>query len=85
MGCFTFAVAAATAAGGGTFAAVKQPSPDNRSLPQPVSAVETSVVTSRGFPAEALTLDSLFKHVLAQPDPIDPVADAQTTPGVFSR
>ena len=84
LGGIALAAAAGAASGGVAFGAVRQPAPDNTPVPQAVSAVETSIVTARGFPAEALTLAGLFQHLLSQPDPIDPVADARTTPGTFS-
>jgi uncharacterized protein (TIGR03382 family) len=71
-------------------AAVKQPS--GESMPQPANANEVSCcVTGRGFPADADTLDGLFKYHV---DPVtnmaggdatmDATRDAQTTPGTFS-
>jgi hypothetical protein len=61
-------------------AAVSQPSPDGTSLPQPVPTAETTVVVSRGFAPEAVTLAGLFA---ARGQAIDPVADALAMPGTF--
>ena len=71
-------------------AAVNQPS--GESMPQPANANEVSCcVTGRGFPADADTLDGLFKYHV---DPVtnmaggditmDATRDAQITPGTFS-
>src|SRR3954469_20063409 len=71
-------------------AAVTQPT--GETMPQPANAAEVSCcVTGRGFPADADTLDGLFKY------PVDPLTntaggdatmnatrDAQITPGTFS-
>lgn len=54
---------------------------DGTDLPQRVSDAERGLVTSRGFPANAVTLDGLFMY---RGEDIDPVADASTEPGVFS-
>ncbi len=54
---------------------------DGTDLPVRVSATERNLVTSRGFPEDAVTLDGLFMY---RGEDIDPVADASTEPGVFS-
>lgn len=54
---------------------------DGTRLPQPVGGGEIGVVTSRGFRADAVTLEGLFMY---RGEDIDPVADASTEPGVFS-
>ena len=64
---------------------VTQPPPGNEAMPQPAIAAEVAIVTSRGFPADAVTLAGLFKYFGGGADSvIDPVRDAQTTPGTFS-
>ena len=68
-------------------AAVSQPS--GEVMPVPTPAGETSIATSRGFPADALTLAGLFKYhmvngVAGGDMSMDPVRDAQITPGTFS-
>lgn len=60
-------------------AQVRQPNGDP--IPQPVRDDEINLVTSRGFPRDAVTLEGLFKY---RGENIDPVADARTAPGVFS-
>jgi hypothetical protein len=57
------------------------PATTGESVPQPTPAAETGVVMSRGFTAMDVTLDGLFK---SRGETIDPVKDAQTTPGMFS-
>ncbi|WP_233561634.1 hypothetical protein [Sorangium cellulosum] len=54
---------------------------DGTRLPTAVGAAELGLVTSRGFPADAVTLDGLFMY---RGEDIDPIADASTEPGVFS-
>jgi MYXO-CTERM domain-containing protein len=60
-------------------AQVQQPNGDP--IPQPVRVDEINLVTGRGFPEDAVTLEGLFKY---RDEMIDPVADASTAPGVFS-
>lgn len=55
--------------------------PTGEVMPQPTGLPEIGVVTSRGFPADAVTLAGLFKY---RGETIDPVKDAYTTPGTFS-
>jgi MYXO-CTERM domain-containing protein len=63
-------------------AAVTQP--DATPLPQPTPSTEISLVTSRGFSADADTLVGLFKYFAGGADAaIDPINDAATTPGIF--
>jgi MYXO-CTERM domain-containing protein len=63
-------------------AAVTQP--DSTPLPQPTPSTEISLVTSRGFSADADTLAGLFKYFNGGADAaIDPINDAATTPGIF--
>jgi MYXO-CTERM domain-containing protein len=63
-------------------AAVTQP--DITPLPQPTPSTEISLVTSRGFSADADTLAGLFKYFNGGADAaIDPINDAATTPGIF--
>jgi MYXO-CTERM domain-containing protein len=57
--------------------------PNGLMVPQPVQTRETSIATARGFPAEALTLQGLFGPTCFN-DMIDPVADADTQPAIFS-
>jgi hypothetical protein len=57
--------------------------PNGLMVPQPVSAAETNIATSRGFTAPALTLEGLFAPQCFN-DPIDPVADADIQPAAFS-
>ncbi len=65
-------------------AAVTQPVPDSTAIPQPSSSTEISLVTSRGFSAEADTLAGLFKYFNGGADAaLDPTNDAATTPGSF--
>jgi len=54
---------------------------DGTALPQPTPAAETAVVTSRGFLATDDTLGGLFK---LRGETLDPIKDAQQTPGTFS-
>ncbi|WP_242515409.1 hypothetical protein [Sorangium cellulosum] len=54
---------------------------DGTTLPQPVPENEVGLVTGRGFPEHAVTLEGLFDE---RGEDIDPVADAGTEPGVFS-
>jgi len=73
--------------GGGAKATVMQPS--GETMPVPTPAGETSIATSRGFSADALTLAGLFKYhvvngVAGGDVSMDPVRDAQITPGTFS-
>jgi hypothetical protein len=64
---------------------VAQPPPGNEVMPQATVAGEVAIVTSRGFPADAVTLAGLFKYFAGGADSaIDPVRDAQITPGTFS-
>ncbi len=64
---------------------VTQPPPGNEVMPQPTGAPEVDIVRSRGFPADAITLAGLFKYFRGGADSaIDPVRDAQITPGTFS-
>jgi hypothetical protein len=72
---------------GGVRATVMQPS--GETMPVPTPAGETSIATSRGFPADALTLAGLFKYhmvngVAGGDVSIDPIAAAHITPGTFS-
>src|SRR4051812_3370626 len=87
---FPAVLVSAALPGGGARAAVTQPS--GEVMPQPANAAEVSCcVTGRGFPADADTLDGLFKYHV---DPLTMVAggdatmnatrDAQITPGTFS-
>ncbi|HXU65153.1 MAG TPA: DUF4114 domain-containing protein [Polyangia bacterium] len=73
------AMAAALLSTGDAAATVTQL--DGTALPQPTPAAETSVVTSRGFLASDDTLAGLFK---LRGEKLDPVKDAQQTPGTFS-
>jgi MYXO-CTERM domain-containing protein len=57
--------------------------PNGLAVPQPVTAAETNIATSRGFTAPALTLQGLFANQCFG-DPIDPIADAETEPAAFS-
>lgn len=70
-----------TAAGAAPPAAAQVMQPTGEVMPQPPSAAEVGVVTSRGFPADAVTLEGLFKYRMEM---IDTRRDAHTTPGVFS-
>src|SRR3954452_3901234 len=64
---------------------VTQPAPGNEVMPQATSTAEVGIVTSRGFPADADTLAGGFKYFAGDADrAIDPVRDAQITPGTFS-
>jgi hypothetical protein len=64
---------------------VTQPPPGNEVMPQPANPYEVLIVTSRGFPDDALTLAGLFKYFGGGADSaLDPVRDAQTTPGTFA-
>ncbi len=57
---------------------------DTTPLPQPTPSTEISLVTSRGFSADADTLVGLFKYFAGGADAaIDPINDAATTPGIF--
>jgi len=63
--------------------------PSGEVMPVPTPAGETSIATSRGFAADALTLAGLFKYhmvngVAGGDMSMDPVRDAQITPGTFS-
>jgi MYXO-CTERM domain-containing protein len=63
--------------------------PTGEVMPQPSTAAEINVVTSRGFAADADTLAGLFKYhtingVAGGDISIDPIVDAQTTPETFS-
>jgi MYXO-CTERM domain-containing protein len=84
----TCAVASATAIfGGAAHAMVKQPS--GETMPVPTASGEVSIWTSRGYPADAGTLAGLFKYheingVAGGDMSMDPVRDAQITPGTFS-
>jgi MYXO-CTERM domain-containing protein len=74
-------------AAGHARAMVTQPNGD--AAPQPTPAAEISVITSRGFPADADTLAGLFKYhmingVAGGDATMDPTRDAHTTPGTFS-
>jgi hypothetical protein len=60
-------------------ATVSQPNGDE--IPVPSAAGEISVVTSRGFQRDAVTLEGLFKY---RQEMLDPVRDANTAPGTFS-
>src|SRR3954470_14749637 len=56
--------------------------PDGTALPQPANPnEETCCITGRGFPADADTLDGLFKY---RGDTLNASADAHQTPGTFS-
>jgi len=74
-------LAALTALGLSPPASAMVNQPTGEAMPQPTGAAEIGVVTSRGFPADAVTLAGLFKY---QMEMIDPVKDAYTTPGTFS-
>ncbi len=50
-------------------------------MPQPTNGAEIGVVTARGFPEEAITLEGLFQY---RGEMLDPIADAKTAPGSFS-
>jgi hypothetical protein len=68
-------------------AAVTQPS--GETMPQPTGTAEINVVTSRGFPADADTLQGMFMYhqignVAGGDMSMDPVKDAAITPGTFS-
>jgi hypothetical protein len=70
-------------------ARVNQPPPGNEQMPVPTAAGEVSIWTSRGFPADAGTIAGLFKYhvingVAGADMSMDPVRDAQITPGTFS-
>ena len=72
---------------GAARAMVTQPNGDP--APQPTPAAEISVITSRGFAADADTLAGLFKYhvvngVMGADMSMDPTRDAQITPGTFS-
>lgn len=54
---------------------------DGTSLPTPTGAAEINVVSSRGFPASAVTLEGLFAN---RGETLDPVQNARTGPGLFS-
>ena len=71
------AVLAAFASLAPAHAAVTEP--NGLPVPQPVSAAETNIATSRGFTAPALTLQGLFASQCFN-DPIDPVVDADINP-----
>jgi hypothetical protein len=80
-------VTAATISGGVARATVMQPNGD--AMPVASPAAEISVITSRGFAADAGTLAGLFKYhmingVAGGDMSIDPVKDAHITPGTFS-
>lgn len=62
-------------------AQVTQPDAAMTILPQPTPQAEIDVVTSRGFPTDAVTLEGLFSY---RGEVIDIAADASTTPGAFS-
>ncbi|HEY7374215.1 MAG TPA: MYXO-CTERM sorting domain-containing protein [Polyangia bacterium] len=73
---------------GAAQATVMQPT-TNEVMPVATPAAEISVITSRGFPADADTLAGLFKYhvingVMGADMSMDPIADAHTTPGTFS-
>ena len=72
---------------GAARAAVSQPS--GEVMPQPTASGEVSIWTSRGYPADAGTLAGLFKYheingVAGGDMSMDPIRDAQITPGTFS-
>jgi hypothetical protein len=75
------AATAATAALPAAADAVTQPPPDLTPLPLPVTMSETTVVMSRGFPADALTLDGLFRY---RGEAVNVTADAFNAPGTFT-
>ncbi|HXJ19932.1 MAG TPA: MYXO-CTERM sorting domain-containing protein [Polyangia bacterium] len=57
---------------------------DGTVLPQPTSAAELAVVTSRGYLPSDDTLSGLFQNFAGGVDHgLDPIADASTTPGTF--
>jgi len=63
--------------------------PNGDPAPQATPAAEISVITSRGFPADADTLGGLFKYhvingVMGADMTMDPTRDAHVTPGTFS-
>jgi MYXO-CTERM domain-containing protein len=63
--------------------------PSGETMPVATPAAEVSVITSRGFPADADTLAGLFKYhvingVAGADMMMDPVRDAHITPGTFS-
>ena len=60
---------------------VTQPPPGNEVMPLPTPAAEVSVVTSRGFSADAVTLAGLFKYSGGADSAIDPVRDARDHAG----
>ena len=60
-------------------AAVSQPT--GEMMPTPAPQSEVGIVTARGFAADTVTLQGLFKY---RGEMLEPVRDAQTTPGTFS-
>jgi hypothetical protein len=54
---------------------------DGTKLPQPAFPAEVTEMMSRGFPADSVTLDGLFKY---RGETINPVTDAHLTPATFS-
>ena len=55
--------------------------PSGEVMPTDTPQAEIDVVTSRGFTADAVTLEGLFSY---RGEMIDPVMDAKTAPGAFS-
>jgi hypothetical protein len=63
--------------------------PSGEVMPVPTASGEVSIWTSRGYPADAGTLAGLFKYhqingVAGGDMSMDPIRDAQVTPGTFS-
>jgi hypothetical protein len=80
---------AVTAFAGARDARAMVTQPNGDPAPQATPAAEISVITSRGFAADADTLAGLFKYhivngVMGADMSMDPVRDAQITPGTFS-
>ncbi|MBC8133351.1 MAG: hypothetical protein H7X95_10260, partial [Deltaproteobacteria bacterium] len=55
--------------------------PTGEFMPNPAPMSEIGIVTSRGFAADTVTLDGLFKYRM---EALNPMQDALTTPGTFS-
>ena len=64
---------------------VSQPPPGNEVMPLATGENEVAIVRARGFPDDAVRLAGVFKYFAGGADSaIDPVRDAQLTPGTFS-